>query len=282
MEPRASGYMILGAVSLATMGAAVHFLGSMSWSLIVLVRCLVGLLLAFTIAKATDVKVLIRGSLPLWARSFFGSIAIICGYYAMTRIPVTDAIILLKTSPIWVGFLTASIEKRNHLGQVWIAIGLGVLGVALLVQPEIGGHSDHWFPMILAALAAFFTACGQTTIKFLKETPIIAIVVHNSAVATCLTLLVVLATGGLGEVSSLDRASGQWLFLIVILGMIWQTSMTTAFRLGKTVLMSLLGLLAIPVAVLYDYVFWGRTLGLSEMSGIGLIAVSIYMVRRTK
>ena len=50
----------------------------------------------------------------------------------------------------------------------------------------------------------------------------------------------------------------------------------------KTVLMSLLGLLAIPVAVLYDYVFWGRTLGLSEMSGIGLIAVSIYMLRRTK
>ena len=118
MEPRASGYMILGAVSLDTMGAAVHFLGgSMSWSLIVLVRCLVGLLLAFTIAKATDVKVLIRGSLPLWARSFFGSIAIICGYYAMTRIPVTDAIILLKTSPIWVGFLTASIEKRNIWGK---------------------------------------------------------------------------------------------------------------------------------------------------------------------
>jgi len=283
MKSRASGFMMLGAVSLASMGAAIHFLGaSVSWSIIVLARCLVGLLIALTIAKATGVKVLIRGPLPLWARSFFGSIAMLCGYYAMTRIPPTDSIILLKTSPIWVGFLTASIEKRNHSGSVWIAIGLGVLGVGLLVQPEVGGHSDHWFPMVLAAVSAFFTACGQTSIRFLKEIPTVAIVVHSTAVSCFLILFVVFATGGFGEVASLDQPSGLWLLLIVILGMAWQTSMTTAFRLGKTVLIALLGLLAIPVAAFYDYVFWSRTLGLIEMSGIGLIAVSIYMVSRTK
>jgi drug/metabolite transporter (DMT)-like permease len=283
MKFRAPGFMVLGAVSLATMGAAIHFLGeTVPWSLIVLVRCLVGLLVALTIAKATRVKLLIRGSLPLWARSFFGSIAMLSGYYAMTRIPPTDAMILLKTSPIWVGFLTALIEKRNHSRQVWIAIGFGVLGVGLLVQPEVRGHSDHWFPMVVAALSAFFTACGQTSIKFLKEIPTIAVVVHTSAVSFILILFVVLVTGGFGEVRSLDLASGQWLFLIAILGMVWQTSMTSAFRLGKTVLISLLGLLAIPVAAFYDYGFWDRTLGLLEISGISLIAASIYMISRTE
>ncbi len=275
MQARASGYMLAGTLSLASMGAVAHLLGeSLHWSAVVFVRIFATFVLAMLYARIAKVPLVFNGPVPLWTRSFFGTVAIICNFYALTHLTVTDALTLLKTSPIWVGILTAILHKRSHSGRVWVSLVLGVAGVVMMEQPKFEGH---WFPILVAVCSALFIASAQVSMTYLSELSTVSVVVHFSGFASLAAAGMVVATGAWRYDGAYAGGVGWWLVVLALLGTVGQVMMTNAFRRGNAMLLSLIGLLAIPVAVLYDFFLWDRRLGRMELAGIGLIAVSIIL-----
>jgi len=271
----AGGYMLGGTVCLSTMSALVHFLGeNLHWTVVAFLRIFITFLIALAFARATGVRPMVFGSKILWARSFFGSIALTSNFYALTHLAITDAITILKTSPIWIGIILSVIHRRGPQGKIWIALLLGVAGVFLMEQPQFDGE---WFPIIVTICSAFFIACSQVSMSFLHNVPTIKIVIHFSCCASLVTFCIMIFGHGFEPIQQVDWTGARWLLLMAFFGTVGQVLMTTAFRTGHALLMSLIGLLAIPLAAMYDYFFWDRTLGWIEGGGIALIAVSIIM-----
>ena len=255
-----------------------HGLGSdLHWSLIVFTRISLTFVLALMACRFLKVTPIIFGPRALWYRSGFGTVAIVCNFYALTQLSVTDAMTILKTSPVWVSVIVAVLNKRTHAAGIWIATALGFAGVVLMEQPKF---EAQLFPILVAVCSAFFIASAQVSMGYLRQVPTLAIVIHFSGTAT-LTTLVIFAVFGFDSTTQASVAgAAPWLVAMALFGTLGQVCITSAFRDGNPMLMAFVGLMSIPLAALYDYLFWERMLGGLELAGIGLIAMSIILCSR--
>ena len=270
--------MFAGTCSLATMGALAHGLGdNYHWTFIVFIRIFLTFYVALATATVLRVRPIIFGPRALWSRSITGTIAMTCNFYALTHLHVTDALTLLKTSPIWVSIIVAVLNRRMHSPAMWLAVAVGFSGVVVMEQPKFEGNA---FPIFVAVFSAFFIASSQVSMSYLKQIPTLKIVIHFSACASLATFLLFLIAQQTPALDSLSWQDSKWLLLMAGIGTIGQILITTAFRKGNSMLMSLVGLSSIPLAVFYDYVFWERTLSLIQTLGIALIATSIMLCSR--
>src|SRR5205823_7488882 len=106
-----------------------------------------------------------RGSPTLWVRSLTGSLAMLCTFYALPRLPVSAAVTLFNTFPFWVALLSWPVLRRRPTAAVWAAIGCGILGVYCVSQgsPEdsvsdAAAHGPRGTPTLCALAAAVCTA----------------------------------------------------------------------------------------------------------------------------
>jgi len=96
-------HMLGASLAFAVMAAFSRRAGELcDWQLVVVARAVVAFFFAAIIAKAGRVKLVWRGSATLWVRSVAGSAAMLCNFYALAHLPVSDTLTLMNTSPIWV------------------------------------------------------------------------------------------------------------------------------------------------------------------------------------
>ena len=270
--------MLGGTASLATMAAMVHALGeNYHWSFVVFVRISLTFILAISAARVMGIRPIVFGPKALWSRSVFGTVAIICNFYALTHLTVTDAFTILKTSPIWLSIIVAVLNRRMHSSAMWLAIAIGFSGVVVMEQPKFEGNA---FPIAVAVFSAIFIAIAQVSMGYLKQVPTLNIVIHFSGFASITTLLVFLIGQHTPTLESLQWEQSRWLLAMAGVGTIGQVWITSAFRSGNPMLMALVGLSSIPLAATYDYVFWGNLLGPVQASGVGLIVIAIVLCTR--
>src|SRR5262245_66561047 len=99
-------HMLWASFAFAVMAAFSHLAGeSCDWQLVVVARAVVAFFFAAIIARAGRVKLVWRGSAALWVRSVAGSTAMLCNFYALAHLPVSDTLTLMDTSQIWVTLL---------------------------------------------------------------------------------------------------------------------------------------------------------------------------------
>lgn len=278
--PQMTLTMLMGTASMTSMAALAHGLGhTYHWSFVVFVRIVLTFILALMVGRYLNVRPIFFGPRALWTRSIFGTISIACNFYAITHLSVTDALTLLKTSPIWVSIIVAVLNKRAHTVPIWCATAIGFAGVVLMEQPRFDGHL---FPILLALCAAVFIACAQVSMTYLKHLPTISIVTHFSGCATLFTFSIFLYshTWAALPLPQLDWTTGRWLLLMAAFGTLGQVWITTAFRKGNPLLMALVSLCSIPLAATYDYFVWDRTLDMTQAAGIALIVLSIVICSR--
>lgn len=270
--------MLCGTFSLATMAAFVHGLGEQyHWTFVLFIRISLTFFVALTAAAILRVRPVVFGPRALWSRSIFGTIAMTCNFYALTHLTITDALTLLKTSPIWVSIIVAILNRRMHSPAMWLAVAIGFSGVVVMEQPKFEGNA---FPISVAVFSAFFIAASNVSMGYLKQVPTLKIVIHFSGCASLTTFVLFLIVDKVPSLDALSWLDARWLIVMAVFGTIGQVGITTAFRKGNPMLMALVGLASIPLAALYDYMFWENTLGLIETAGIGLIAISIMLCSR--
>ena len=103
---------------------------------VVFVRNLVHACLFVPIWWATTDRTLGNRRL-LVARGVLGLCALEAYAWTLARMPLADAWILQAMNPVFVALLAPVVLKEPSPGHVWAALGLGLLGVALIVRPGL-------------------------------------------------------------------------------------------------------------------------------------------------
>lgn len=109
-----------------------------------------------------------KSSIPsLIGRSFFGTMGLVCNFYAIDRLVLADANMLNKLSPFFaIIFSVFLLGEKPSLEQV-----LGVLtafaGSILIIKPSFGGYAS--FPALIGALGGLGAGMAYTFVRRLGK-----------------------------------------------------------------------------------------------------------------
>lgn len=260
----------------ATMSNMVHGFGSqIAWPVVAFVRIVMTFIIAIIIIRVTHAPIIIIGTRALWWRSISGSIGVVCTFYVLTHMPVTDALVIIATSPIWVMVILAVVFGHRLPIMVLADALLAVAGVCVMQRPTFDAAS---FPILVACFVAFVSAVVKVSLRRCGELPTISVVAHHTFIASATTL--VLSFIIVDQIILVENVSPWvwWLLIPVgIIGTIAQVLMTSAYGRGNTAMVALVGLSSIAFAAVFDVFFWKRSFDRWDAVGISMIGAAIVL-----
>jgi len=176
--------MIASGLLFSTMGAMVKYLSTeLPNEMVVFFRSLMGLLALLPWVLHRGLAQLKTGN---WrghlGRGLAGVSAMYCYFYAIAHLPLAEAILLNYSTPLFIPFIAALWLGEQLSGRLWLAIGVGFIGIVLILKP---GH-EIFTPVSLIGLASgVFGALAMVSIRRLSKTePTLRIVFYFSLVCT--------------------------------------------------------------------------------------------------
>jgi drug/metabolite transporter (DMT)-like permease len=275
-------HMLWASLAFAVMAAATHRAGKhFNWQEVVVARASLAFLFALIIAKVSRVKLVFFGPKTLWVRSLAGSASMLCNFYALAHLPVSDTLTLMNTSPIWVTLLLWLVFEQRPTAGIVAAVLTSVAGIALIQQPHFQSGK---FACLMALSGAFFTAIAMLGLNRLQHVDPRAIVVHFSGVASVATLLFLALTNRKEYVAPVHGRS-IWLVLLLVglAGVAGQIGMTLAFAKGHASRVSVIALSQILFGLGFDVLLWDRPVNVISLAGMVLVIVPAawLILRRT-
>ncbi|HEX8722702.1 MAG TPA: DMT family transporter [Pyrinomonadaceae bacterium] len=274
-------FMLFSSLAFATMGALSHRAGERcDWHLVAVARSSLAFLFTLGLALASGTRLVLFRPALLWVRSVAGSVGVLFAFYALTHLPVSTALTLSNTVPVWVTLLAWPVLGDRPRAGHWGAVALGIAGIVLIQRPEAGGDR------LAAALAlgnAFSTSVSMIGLNRLRGVDARAVVTHFSGVATVFTLAFMLGSGGRVDYAPLGDAGVLGLLLGVgLAATAGQLAMTRAFALGNASRVSVVALMQVVFALAFDLLFWRRAFGPLVVLGIALVvAPSAWLMLRS-
>ena len=270
-------WMLISTIFFSIMGACVKFGGDYySPYELVFYRALISLIFITAIMKITNVKISSRYPQLHIARSLVGSISLVLFFYAICYLPLSTAMTLNYTSPLFVGLLMPFILRRKVKNWLFIAILVGFIGVFFTLKPTIDNQSYlAGFIGLTSGFGAAMAYLFVTQLAQLKE-PDIRIVFYFTLISTI----------GAGLISLLDGFHKPrvddlfFLFLLGISATIAQLAITKAYRVGNTLGNAGLSYLAIVFSTTIGIFYFKETIDWSGFIGIALIILSGLLASR--
>lgn len=264
--------MLWASLAFAVMAAVSHLAGERcDWQLVVVARAAVAFCFSLLIAKAFGVKLVLFGSRTLWVRSLAGSTGMLCNFYALAHLPVSDTLTLMNTAPIWVTLFLWLVFKQKPTPGIAMAVLISVIGIVLIQQPHF---QDGKFACLMALCGAFCTSIAMLGLNRLHHIDPRAIVVHFSGVASVATILFLLATNRKDYSAQLSNKFTLLLLVLVgMAGVAGQIGMTQAFAKGHASKISVVALSQILFGLVFDVLFWNHPLNAVSLLGMVLVIV---------
>ena len=199
-------------------------------------------------------------------RALLGVFAMYCFFYALANLQLADGMLLKMTAPLFMP-LIAAVWLFEKLGtKIWLAVGLGFVGVALILQPE---GEFNWIALVGLA-GGMFAAGAKVTVRRLGQTePTIRIVFYFSLV------VMLIATIPLVWAWQIPTAR-EWglLFLMGLFGTLGQLLLTRGYSVAAASQVAPFTYFSVVFAAVYGYLFWDETLDLGFIAGAVLIAIA--------
>ena len=161
--------MVTGCLLFSIMGALVKLLGQRLDSFqIAFFRCFFGFIafLPFVLLKKGRRAFRTTHFYGHFLRAAIGVAAIIAGFYATTRLPLTDSTAISFTAPLFM-ILTAIFLLGEKVRRRGLATVAGFIGVLVMVRPDSGTLD---VAAMVGLFAAFLAALSTTLIKRLSTT----------------------------------------------------------------------------------------------------------------
>lgn len=195
--------------------------------------------------------------------------------YGVNRLPLSTTYSIFFIAPLLITALSGPILGERVGPRRWIAIGIGMLGVLVLLRPSGQGMLSLAALAVLAA--AFGYAVSAITVRLLARTD------STQAMMVWLMVMITFGAGALawsGWVPLLRE--DLWLILgLGIAGSIGQYAVTEAFRLGEASLIAPLEYTALIWGVMLDLSVWGVLPDSVTWIGAAIIVASgLYLMRR--
>lgn len=202
----------------------------------------------------------------LW-RGTAGTIALFLTFYGLQHLPLATSITLSYTSAIFMAALSVFWLKERLSVKTWLALSLGLAGIALMLRPSFA--ANLWLETVLNLLVGLFSAFALLQVKDLSQAgePTGRIVFYFSAVATVLSACVATWVGWtLPTAESLPYLLG-----VGLAGLLAQLAMTQAYAEGQKFTVASLSYLTIVFSAIYGIAFLGEAIDWLEI--VGMITV---------
>lgn len=264
-------WMLCGAFAFAVMSTLAHLVRDrFSWQAIAIGRSSVPFVLTGVSAWLSGGRLVLFGSKALWLRSLAGSTSLVCTFYALTRLPVADALTLTNLFPIWVALLSWPMLRQRPEMFVWGCAVCAVCGVVLIQQP----HLDNGNLATMGALVASFTSSlAMIGLHRVRGLDTRAIVWHFSGVSLIFAGCAMWLLDGRFPNQALPVTPVSWLCLLGV-GMsatIGQFCLTKAFTLGIPSRVSVVGLTQVGFALVFEVLFESRKYSALSLAGMLLV-----------
>ncbi len=264
-------WMLLSNLLFAGMGACAHALGQrqVDWQLVVVCRAGLVLLFAFGLALGARAPLVLWRPGILWMRSLAGSSSMVCTFYALTHLPLSDVLTLTNMFPLWVALLSWGAFGERPEARFWLAVLSGLAGVALIQQPHL---MEGNFAVLAALGASLFTSVAMLGLNRLGDLDARAIVVHFSGVALVFCLAAYFVFPRRSDVGELPE--GPELLLLLGIGVtatIGQICLTKAFVSGLATKVAVVGLSQVVFALLLDVLLFRQPVRPLSLLGMALV-----------
>jgi drug/metabolite transporter (DMT)-like permease len=260
--------MVCGSFSFAIMGTLAHELrGSCPWQVIAIARSGMALVLSALLVRAAGARFVFLRPGTLWVRSIAGSISLVCTFFALTRLPVSDVLTVTNMFPIWVAVLSWPMLGEAPPRSVWLTVACAITGVVLIHHPHFAERNIASLAVLVASFATAFAMIG---LHRLQDIDTRAVVAHFSAVSTAFCVAALPFADFHSD--AVWHGSTIWMLLGVgltaTIGQLW---LTKAFAQGTPAKVSVVGLTQIVFAIPLEVVFTGRQFTPLTLVGIALV-----------
>ncbi|MDX1251876.1 MAG: DMT family transporter [Gammaproteobacteria bacterium] len=206
-------------------------------------------------------------------RSLAGLAAMYCFFYAIAKLHLAEAVLLNFTAPLFIPFIALLWLHERVERNVWWAIIVGFLGIALILKPGM----DIFSPAALIGLASgALAAFAMVNIRRMSETePTTRIVFYFSTVSVIVSALPLLwrwqtpgpEALGLMVVAGIFATSGQLL-------------LTRGYALAPAALVGPFTYSSVVFAALFGWLLWEEMPDALSLAGAVLVCLAGIMAMR--
>ena len=230
-------------------------------------RNIVALFVAAAILMRTEEKFKIqKGSIPfLLLRSFCGCVGLVCNFYAIDKMNISDANMLNKLSPFFAIVFSWMILKEKANAKEWFAVLVAFFGAICVMKPSFRVEFVY---ALVGALGGLGAGIAYTFVRLLgnrgERGPLI--VFFFSSFSTLMTFPYILFAYHPME-------WWQWMFLILagIAAMGGQINITAAYTYAPAKEISVFDYSQILFAAMLGFVFLGQIPDIYSILGYLLI-----------
>ncbi|MFG6109820.1 DMT family transporter [Stenotrophomonas nematodicola] len=207
-------------------------------------------------------------------RSAIGLASMLCAFWAIGHLPMSQAISLSYSTPLFVTIAAVLWLGETVRARRWAAVVVGFIGVLIIVRPG----SDSFTPGILVAvLAAVLSSLVAIQIKQLTRVDSAdAVVLYTYVFWVPLSLVPALFVW-------VWPAGMAWLWLAAtgLFGTVGQLLWTRALRLGDVSALTPISFMQLPLVAALGWLLFGERLDRWTVIGAGIIlAANAYIAHR--
>jgi drug/metabolite transporter (DMT)-like permease len=271
--------MVASALSFSLMGVCVKQVGGrLPVAEVVLARALVSVAISWWLLRRAGVDPWgQRRRLLIW-RGLVGSLAVLCVYAALVRLPLAAATVIQYLYPTLTALLAWLVLGEPLSRRLLAAVALGWSGVVLVAQPGrlLGGGGAAGalglppLAVLIALAGAVLTAVAYVSVRQLRRTehPLV-IVFYFPLVAVPLSLPLVLLDPVLPTPTELLWLLGVGLF--TQLGQVYLTRGLMALPAARATAISYV---QVVFAALWGWLLFGESVDGGTIAGAGLVLLA--------
>ena len=270
-------WMIIATFFFAFMGMFVK-LGSPYFSEIELVFYRSFISLIFIILIIVNKKISLKTNFKKlhFYRSFVGFLSLLAFFYAISHLPLSTAISLNYTSPLFVALLITFFLNKKPSFYVCCLLLIGFFGAFLILKPTLIGNSAFaGFIGLLSGFGAGLAYLFMAQLGKVNEPDTRVVFYFTLLSSICAGLLMLL------EDTNLEIFQHWWLLLgLGVSATIAQLALTKAYRVGNTLKNAGLSYLTILFSSILGLIVFSETLDILSLVGILLIIISGIVVSK--
>ncbi|QNP40981.1 DMT family transporter [Lysobacter solisilvae (ex Woo and Kim 2020)] len=273
---RAALLMLVSTLFFGLMAVTIRYASqSLSTFEIAFFRNAFGLLALLPLLLRGDRAVFRTKQLPRYLlRSTIGIGSMLCGFWAIGHLPLSQAISLSYSTPLFVTVLAVFWLGEQVRMRRWAAVVIGFIGVLVIVRPGTTGFSAG---SLIAVMAAVFSAVVAIQIKQLSRIdPADTIVFYTYVFWVPLSLLPALFVWQWPQ-----GITWVWLVATGVFGTVAQLLWTRALRMGDVSALTPISFMQLPLVAVAGYLLFGEKLDRWTVLGAAIIfAANAYIAHR--
>jgi len=225
--------------------------------------------------RKTLVGIVRTRQLPRYfTRCLIGVVSMFCGFWAIGHLPLSQAISLAYSSPIFVTIAAVFLLGEKVRMRRWMAVAAGFIGMLVIVRPGSQAFSSG---MLVAVAAAVLSAIVAIQIKQLSKVDgPDTIVLWTYLFWVPMSLLPALAVWHWPE-----GEAWLWLVLCGVFGTGGQWLWTRALKLGEVSALTPISFMQLPVVTLAGWWLFDESVDRWTMIGAAIIlSATAYIAHR--